>query len=156
MGLAIGFPLAALFASGFGGPGLRLDSLATAKDDVIARAVAGALLGLFVGVATCMAGSAFILLNATSKVRATVREETSVEPTVKDRALGQIYPGVFGSSDPYEPMRRRIEREEPDAAEATAARVGPAPTACLVCGRALDVKDEPDLRFRYFCGAELT
>jgi hypothetical protein len=156
MGLAIGFPLAALFASYFGGPGLRLASLAAGGDRLAdARAIFGGLLGLLLGVATCMAGSAFIVLNATATLRETVREEASVEPTVKDGALGRIYPGLFGSADPYEPMRRRIEREEPDPAE-TAAPKGPAPSQCLVCGRALDVVDEPDLRFCYFCGAALS
>ena len=158
MGLAIGFPLAALFASYFGGEGPRITQLgfASAGRDAATRAAFGGFLGLALGVATCMAGSAFVLLHSHARLRETVREETRDEPTVKDQALGRLYPGLFGSADPYEPMRRRIEQEEPEPAESAPPRAGPPPSACLACGKELELKDEPGIRFCYHCGAPLT
>jgi hypothetical protein len=157
VGIIAGLPLAAAFASVFGGKSFSLYALlngSTPRPDDVAGATAGAIVGMFLGLVLGVAGAALMLSATSREAREQIHEPG---PVVEDGGLNRTFPGVFGSADPYEPFKRRIEAEEGKSLEL--APPESMPEACPSCGKKLDAdadreKDDP-VGFCYHCGAAL-
>jgi len=159
VGVVAGVPLAVAFSSLFGGAnfgvvalrdrGSHFSSQAEA-DAVIGRTVTGAGLGFFLGILLGVAGAGLWVAASGKEARDQMHEP---DPTVEDGGLGRTFPGVFGTADPFEPFKRRIDAEEAQE-EAPASPPATMPEKCPACEKALD-REEP-VAFCYHCGAALT
>lgn len=152
VGLACGLPLAAAFASLMGGERFRLLGVMSGKGgdpEDLNRAIVGGIVGMAIGVLLGIAGAALLVATASKEAREQAHEP---EPVVEDTGLAHAFPGVFGTADPFEPFKRRIDAEE--AAEAAAAPPTVMPAKCPACAKDLDPA-EP-VAFCYHCGAALS
>ncbi len=157
-GVVAGLPLAAAFASLFGGEHFTLlGARAGGALEVgeLERAIVGACLGFLLGLTLGLGAAAFTVAASSHEARDHLGEP---EPLVEDGGLGRTFPGVFGSADPYEPFKRRIEAEE--GKEPAPAPPAVMPDTCPSCGKKLDAGNgarEPDdpVAFCYHCGAPL-
>lgn len=149
VGVTAGLPLAAAFASLLGGKNFSIFGLVTGTPPgpgEMAGAAFGAIAGFALGLVLGFAGAALTIAATSQEARDHLG---APGPVVDD---GGVFPGLFGSADPYEPFKRRIDAEEgKEPAQAPPATM---PAECPSCGKALDPEDP--VAFCYHCGAGLS